>query len=217
MPVEMTLYQKLSFIASQPDLDHVVTTWKTTCLYFSASIIEESKGEGSVYKQSRGSVISHRPNLQARYQYQQVFNVCSSSNFAEENISDKAWDNMCIPTHLSHCDCSNPYIRISPPPVRLESEKDKGEHPWIWLHLLLSFKSWITRRYSSSYRDIVKPVPEPWDSIQNLQMPAKSWGHSKAVADVAPAAENQLASLNILPDHSCWQTWQAGPQKYHGP
>lgn len=177
----MTLYQKLPFIASRSDLDHMVTTWETTCLYLPSSIIEESKREGSVYKQSRGSAISHRPNLQARYQYQQVFDVCSSSSFVEENISDKAWDPICIPTHLSHCDWSKPYIRIFPPPVRLESGRDKGEHPWIWFHLLLSFKPGVTRRYSASYRDIVKSIPVPWDSIQNLQMQAKSWGHSKVL------------------------------------
>lgn len=170
----MTIYQKLPFIASRPDPDHVVTTWETTCLYFPASIIEESKGENSVYKQSRGSAISHRPNLQACYQYQQEFDVCSSSSFVEENISDKAWNPMCIPTHLSCCDCSKPYIRISPLPVRLESGKDEGEHPWICFHPFLSFKPQVTRRYSASYKDIVKPIPAPWDSIQNPQMPPKT-------------------------------------------
>ena len=53
----------------------------------------------------------------------------SQVHFVEENISDKAWDPMCIPTHLSYCDCSKPYTRISPPLVRLESCRDKCEHP----------------------------------------------------------------------------------------
>lgn len=64
MPAEMTLYQMLPLMSNWPDLGYMGTTsraWENTRLCLPASIIKESKGEGSVYRQSIGAAVSDRP------------------------------------------------------------------------------------------------------------------------------------------------------------
>lgn len=78
MPAEMAFCQKvpkrpalqLLLITNWLDLGHVGTTsckgvWKIAYLCFPVSIIEEHKGEGSVYSQSTVSAMSDRPKMQA--------------------------------------------------------------------------------------------------------------------------------------------------------
>lgn len=82
----MALDQKLHLTSSRPDLGHVGTTsckgaWETTCFCFPASIIEESKEEVSMFRQSTGSMyrqidqnIEHSASAN-----RDLVNVCPSS------------------------------------------------------------------------------------------------------------------------------------------
>lgn len=84
---------------------------------------------------------------------------------------------MCIPTYLSHRDCSKPCRRI--PHHQLDWKV--GETNMSILESVLSFKPRVTSRDSGSYRGTVKRVLVPWDSIQNLKMSAKGWRHLKVL------------------------------------
>lgn len=158
----MASYQKFLLTSSQPDLGHMdnITckgVWATTCFCFITSIIEESKGEGSMYRQSTRSAMSDRPKLQ------EVFDKCSPKFLLGKKIFQTK--------HRISCVSPSTWVTV----IALNPEQEFPHHQLDWkvgetnrsiLESVLSFRPRVTSRDSGSYRGIVKRALVPWDSIQ---------------------------------------------------